>query len=487
MKKCLILLVAAFALAAFARTEDIRMWRGEKRTLILHDHATVGDAPRGFTVKVGTALEIRYLTRQLGTHYETMADRVEWGSSEPGVKVVEVAVSPDVKAGEYLIGDLKVTVVDRVLPPPAEWKYHLDLWQHPWAVARYFGVKPFSPAHYAKMRPLWEMLADAGDKTLTVTLLDQPWNHQCYDAYESMIRHIKCKDGSWKFDYRIFDEYVVFGRSCGLGKEITCYTMCPWDYAVTWEDEAGNVSKVKAVPGSPEFKEFWGDFLVDFAKHLKAKGWFDDTYICMDERSPDDVRNICNFIQEKAPGLKTSLAGNQAPSKFGGIRIDNVCFGLGHLTDELIAEASGRRAQGMITTFYVCCGPAHPNTMCLNEIEESFWLGAYPAMVGLDGMLRWAWNSWPQDPMHDASYTGIGWGWPAGDTYLVYPNGAPTLRFLELRNGIVAAEKVRILKEQGLFTKELADLAARYDRKQAIENKANFYSIRAKTQEIVNR
>ena len=89
--------------------------------------------------------------------------------------------------------------------------------------------------------------------------------------------------------------------------------------------------------------------------------------------------------------------------------------------------------------------------------------------------------------MHDASYTGIGWGWPAGDTYYVYPNGSPTLRFLELRNGIVAAEKLRILKEKGLFADEIKALAAKFDRKAAIENKANFFGLRAQVQALVNK
>ena len=486
MKKCLMLLVAGAALAASARTEDVRLWRGEKRAWVMRDHVSVGDAPAGFAVKTGVAREIRYLTRPFGTHYATMADRVEWGSDDPGVKVVSVEVAPEVKPGDYLIGDLKVTVVDRALPPPAEWKYDLDLWQHPWAVSRYFGVEPFSPAHYAKMRPLWEKLAGAGNKTLTVSVLDLPWNHQCYDGYHSMIRHIKRADGSWKFDYRIFDEYVVFGRSCGLGPRIACYTMCPWDYAVTWEDEDGRVFKEKAVPSTPAFEAYWGDFLVDFAKHLKEKGWFESTYVCMDERELEDVKNICRFIREKAPGLRTSLAGNKHPSAFGDVTLDYVCVGIWGLDDALSAEAAERRKKGLFTTFYVCCGPQHPNTLCLNELEESFWLGAYPAMAGLDGFLRWAWNSWPQDPMHDASYTGIS-GWPAGDTYLVYPDGSPSLRFLELRNGIVAAEKIRILKEKGLFTKDLKDLAAAYDRKAATSNKADFTALRRRTMDLVNR
>ncbi len=477
---------AVIATSAFARTVDITLWRGEAATKILHDYARIGKAPDGFDIKIGTARDVRYLTKPFGTHYQTMADRVEWGSKESGVKVLSVSAPADAKSGVYRAGDLKITVLDSVLPPPREWRYFLDLWQHPWAVARYFKVKPFSKAHYDAMRPLWKMLADAGNKTLTVTLLDKPWDSQCYDPYRSMIRRVKAKDGSWRFDYSVFDEYVAFGRSCGLGPVIACYTMCPWGYMAAWEDENGQVQKAKAVPGTPAFREYWGDFLASFAAHLEKKGWFDDAVISIDERSPDDVRNIAALIKEKAPGLKIAIAGNRSPSQFEGIDIHHACFGLDHLTDKLISEAAGRKAKGMVTTYYVCCSPDHPNTLCENELEEAFWLGVYPAMAGLDGFLRWAWNSWPQDPMHDASYTGIGGGWKAGDTFLVYPDGSPSLRFLELRNGIVAAEKIRILKEQGHFADSIAVLAKKFDRKAALSNKADFIKLKSETMELVN-
>ena len=488
MKKCLFAVCAVGALAAMAGFDlKISLWRGESFSSVLPDECTeVRAGVKGVSVEKGTLLPVRYNVEPKSLEYKFVADRAVYGSKTPGIHFVTITAAADAQPGEYDFGSVKVTVLDRVLPPAKDWKYFLDLWQHPWSVARIAGVEPFSPAHYAAMKPLWELLASAGQKSLTVTLLDLPWNHQCYDGYGSMVRHVKMKDGSWRFDYRVFDEYVAFGRACGIGPKIGCYTMCPWDYVVTWEDADGGVHKAKAIPGTKEFEGYWGDFLVDFAAHLKAKGWFDDAYICMDERSPEDVQNICRLVAEKAPGLRTSLAGNRAPSQFKGIRIDNFCCVLSCLTDELVAEAAERRRAGQVTTFYVCCGPAYPNTMCHNEIEEAFWLGAYPAMVGLDGFLRWAWNSWPEDPMHDASYTGVG-GWKAGDTYLAYPDGSPSLRFLELRNGIVAAEKMRILREQGLFAKEFGELAAKFDRKAAIANKADFVGLRRMTQALVNR
>jgi hypothetical protein len=69
-------------------------------------------------------------------------------------------------------------------------------------------------------------------------------------------------------------------------------------------------------------------------------------------------------------------------------------------------------------------------------------------MAGLDGFLRWAWNSWPRDPVHDISFG----DWAGGDTFLVYPDGSPSLRFLELRNGIVnSGETDRLMKTVSLF------------------------------------
>ena len=396
--------------------------------------------------------------------------------------VCKIVVSADAKPGVYEFGSLKVTVLDRVLPPAKDWHYFLDLWQHPWAVSRYFNVEPFSKEHYAKMEPIWRALAECGCKALTVTLLDLPWNHQCYDGYYSMVGRVKNADGTWAFDYSIFDEYVEFGRRCGLGPDIACYTMCPWGYRVTWKDAECKDHREKFLPGTPEFEDYWGPFLVDFAVHLKEKGWFADTYIAMDERGPEDVKKICEFIQKKAPGMKVAMAGNKSPSEFEGITIDNYCQGLIHLRKhpKFLDELAPRRAKGCKTTFYVCCTAAHPNTFMESPDDEGFWLGAYPVMVGFDGFLRWAANSWPADPYKDASFNTK--NWKAGDTFLIYPNGEPSARLIALRAGIVAAEKMRILGCQ----QASAEIAARYGYKAAVRGEIDFAAFRREVEALVN-
>ncbi len=314
--------------------------------------------------------------------------------------------------------------------------------------------------------------------------------NQCYDGYHSMIGRVKTADGKWKFDYSIFDEYVAFGRKCGLGPDIACYTMCPWGYRVTWVEEKEGRSVVrreKHLPGTPGFEDYWGDFLVDFKKHLEKKGWFADAYIAMDERSPEDVRKIIDFIQRKTPGMKVAMAGNKSPSEFSGMQIDNYSQGLVHLRKhpKLLDELEPRRKAGFKTTFYVCCTAAHPNTFMESPPDEGYWLGAYPAIAGFDGFLRWAANSWPKDPYKDASFKTK--SWKAGDTFLVYPNGELSSRMIALRAGIVAAEKIRILKGCGLVDENaVRRLAAPYGYKGAVGNAFDFSAFRRDVETFVN-
>ncbi len=481
------LVVAAVAVAgAFAlqaRTFEVTAWRGETVAARVPDFAELGKAPDGIKVRFGVLKSVKYAPTVESLQRLEVYDRVKWNSDDDGPRVVEVSVPADAKPGVYSCGMMNIRVVDRVLPPAKEWKYFLDLWQHPWAVSRYHDVKPFSKKHYAKMRPVYELLASAGQKTITTTILPEAWDHQCYDAYGTMIGRVKREDGTWQFDYSVFDEYVEFCRGCGLGPAICCYTLCPWGYVVRWQNAKGETESCVAKPGTKEFEDYWGVFLQAFATHLKQKGWFEQTYISMDERSIEDVKLIGEFVQKHAPGLRISMAGNQLPSQYG-VTIDDFCMILSDkINADYLKEAAERRAKGMVTTYYVCCWPLYPNTFMSSGPGEAFWLGAYPAMIGLDGFLRWAWNSWPKDPKEDATY----WAWTAGDTFLCYPDGEPSWRFMELRNGIAAAEKVRLLKEQGLFKEELAKVAALYKQDEATANKSNFAKIRQATLDVVNK
>lgn len=139
---------------------------------------------------------------------------------------------------ETKILPFQISVLDHVLPEPKNWSYHLDLWQNPYAVARVYGVKPWTKAHFDAMRPYMEMLAKAGQKSITASIIHDPWNGQTYDIYESMIKWTKKRNGQWEYDYSIFDKWIEFMMSFGIKKFINCYSMIPWNLKFYYFDEA---------------------------------------------------------------------------------------------------------------------------------------------------------------------------------------------------------------------------------------------------------
>ena len=78
-------------------------------------------------------------------------------------------------------------------------------------------------------------------------------------------------------------------------------------------------------------------------------------------------------------------------------------------------------------------------------------LGWYNLAYDYDGKLRWAYNSWAEDPQYDSRFG----NWMSGDTYLVYPYNRSSIRFERLRDGIEIAEKVRQLRREGVEMPEV--------------------------------
>jgi hypothetical protein len=200
----------------------------------------------------------------------------------------------------------------------------------------------------------------------------------------------------------------------------------------------------------------------------------------MDERSPEAMDAAVKVLEKCAPEMGFALADNhQSYKKYTMMR--DVCVAMRQPAD--LSDILARREQNYNTTFYVCCGPFYPNTFTSSEPYESEMLGWYNLAHDYDGMLRWAYNSWCENPVMDSRYG----NWPAGDTFLVYPEGRSSVRFERLIDGIEVSEKVRILKEQGLFTDELTKLASRFNPVEASQGKSNYVRLRADTLNIVNK
>lgn len=339
--------------------------------------------------------------------------------------------------------NVELTVADHVLPPARDWAFHLDLWQNPYSVARYENVPLWSEAHFEAMRPVMRMLAEAGQKSVTATIMSRPWNGQTEDAFGSMVTKIRRIDGTWLYDYTIFDRWVEFMFSLSIDRQINCYSMIPWALQFDYIDQAtSSPATFQAAPGSEEYNEYWGAFIADFARHLKAKGWFEKTMIAMDERPLESMQAVLGLIRKVEPAFKISLAGNyHEPVIYDIVDFSETFSGKQEFPE---SAKTKRKELGLTTTFYTCCAEAHPNMFVISNPDEAAWLGWFAQAEGYDGYLRWAYNSWTLDPLTDARFR----TWPAGDCFVVYPGGRGSVRFSKLVEGIQDFEKVRILRSR---------------------------------------
>lgn len=338
---------------------------------------------------------------------------------------------------------VELIVSDHILPPDSDWTFHLDLWQNPYSVARYENVPLWSEAHFEAMRPVMRMLAEAGQKSVTATIMSRPWNGQTEDAFGSMVTKIRRIDGTWLYDYTIFDRWVEFMFSLGIDKQINCYSMIPWALEFDYIDQAtSSPATFQAAPGSEEYNEYWGAFIADFARHLKAKGWFEKTMIAMDERPLESMQAVLGLIRKVEPAFKISLAGSyHEPVIYDIVDFSETFSGKREFPESAKAK---RKELGLTTTIYTCCAEAHPNMFVISDPDEAAWLGWFAQAENYDGYLRWAYNSWTLDPLTDTRFR----TWPAGDCFVVYPGGRGSVRFSKLVEGIQDFEKVRILRAQ---------------------------------------
>ena len=376
---------------------------------------------------------------------------------------VSIAVPEDTAAGTYT-GTITVTadeleqpfeltytieVLDLVQPSAQDVGYEIQIWQHPFSVANYYlglgdEIRPgggicqdsvdefyFTDEHFALMEDSMQEYKELGGRDVVANIVDEAWNHQSFYNDNSMVQWTKNADGTWEFDYDWYDKWINFQIDMGIldpenGEgQIKCYSIVPWNNQIAYYDEAsGTTVKKSFTPGSDEFTEVWTAFLTDFMKHSEEKGWFDITYISMDERGLDLLRPAVDVIESvtnaEGESFKISSAMNAESLHEREFlkRIDDVSINLDNAGDvELMREVSEeRRELGLNTTYYTCTGN-YPGNFMISDPGDNYWTVWYALTLGTDGYMRWAWDNYLYDMFGDATYR----YWEPGDGWYIYP------------------------------------------------------------------
>jgi len=360
---------------------------------------------------------------------------------------------------------LSIRVQNQTLPKPYDWSFRLDLWQNPWVIAEYYHVKPWSAEHTTLLEQHLKLYADAGGKFITTYAVHSPWADNSYMTEGTMIEWIRDKGGKWRFDYSIFDKYVQLAMKMGIDKAITIYTPIPWGERFRYLDEkTGAYVFERWLPTSDTFKTNWNVFLTDLKSHLEKKGWFGKTYIGINENAMEQTLTAIRVVKKHSPKWKITYAGDWHP-ELNSLLDDYSCvFG----KEPGVDDVGSRALKGQTSTYYICCTPPKPNTFVFSPPVEGRWLGWYSMAHGYDGLLRWAYDAWPADPVRDARHL----LWPAGDCFMVYPGAATGVHFEKMREGIVDYEKMRIIKAK-LKTVKNRNIQAIVEEWEAVLQKIN--------------
>ncbi len=346
--------------------------------------------------------------------------------------------------------ELTINVNARSLPEVANQKFHLDLWQQPYAVSRYYGVERWSDEHIEALRPYLQALGKAGQSVVTTILFYEPWGEQSHDKFSAMIQTTKKANGTWAFNYDIFDKYVELCAEYGIDKQINCYSMVTWDMKFRYFDEATGKDIDWALKvGDSDYKVLWNAYLKAFRAHLEEKGWFEKTCIAMDERNEAQMLAAYEII--KANGFKMALAGNYHSSL--NDKLYDFCVSLAQGRRFTATERQFRKDNHLVTTVYTCCTESEPNIFSNSLPAEAAFLPIHIAANDLDGYLHWSWINWDEHPLTDTRFRKFG----AGDTYCYYPGNRSSVRFERLVEGIHQFEKIQIMKQEKASDAEWMD------------------------------
>ena len=422
-------------------TSDLDVSPRFLRYVITDSYKTCGTHPSNLT----PYLVPDVIDRESSLALDAMSTRPIWltievpREIEAGVHNVTLDVTEE--GGDTHTLNLRVVVCDRSLPLVSEQQFHLNFWQQPYSVSRYYGVERWSDEHFRLLRPYMELLARAGQSSISAILFYEPWGDQSHDKFSAMIQTTKKSNGTWAYDYSIFDRWVSFMESCGITGQIDCFSMVPWNMTFRYYDESqGKDVNLKTSTSSNEYKELWTSFLQSFAAHLNEKGWFEKTNIAMDERGLSNMLDAYSVAQEAVPGLTLSLAGNYHSELVDKLADYCLAFGQSFTATEL----KNRRAKGWYSTFYTCCSEKEPNIFTNSLPAEATYLPLFGVANDFDGYLHWSWLNWPDTPLTDSRFRLFA----PGDTYVVYPGPRSSVRWERFIEGVEQAEKVRILRAE---------------------------------------
>lgn len=389
---------------------------------------------------------------------------------------LEFPLDSEIKAGTYsleitlycshltasdevvLTKKLKMEVSNYCFPENVTQEFNLDIWQQPSNLARSFQVPLWSDAHFDLIQEMAESLAKIGQKAVTVIAGEIPWkgwfNYIVKDypanLYEySMIKVRKDQNGELACDFSILDRYLNCMAKAGIDQEIDVFGLLgvwqppffplikkldyPEKIVVRYFDEA--CQKMSFIESKTELKTY---FKLLF-EHFKEIGVWDKVRILSDEPKIHEVTTFKASLSE----LKSVDKNVQIKVAFDKENVlEQLMLDIDYPVTSFYCTCNNyqqlSQSHSGKTQYYICNYPNRPNTFLHSPLLETRIQGVLAHCFKTNGMLRWAYNCWPENVRADIRYNTS--SLPIGDTCLIYPSYSGhlllSLRYKQLQRGI---------------------------------------------------
>jgi hypothetical protein len=464
--------------------KKVQLWRGETyhqffalETTVEQDLLLTTTFPKSFNpifrvLKWTTAFIGRGMTygeipvgpnEKVPDYLEIVGTKVHAVSQTPTICCLEITIPLNEKAGnitqQIVLGsqilNLEVVVLPLLFTKLEPKQFSLELWEYPYAVGRYYGLKTkelFEEKHERLVKNNLLTYQKWGGDVIATTIVHEPWNHQTFDSTPSLIDW-QYVDEIFLFNFSRFDTYVQWNLDVGITGKIKCFSILPWENQISFWTADGSFLREKLTVGSQRWQMIWLCFLRAFINHLEEKNWLDRAYLAIDERPREEVKAVLDLVQQvrstqgktiKLAGTFNYQVGNDEIFDF----IDDLSLSQAHIKDvqSFRKFAKKRALQAQTTTIYNCVGD-YPSLFSRSQPIEAAYLIWFIAALGGDGFLRWALDAWGANPCETISH----WYWESGDPFLIYPSSAKqqislTPRAIQMSQAIWQVRKYRYLK-----------------------------------------
>lgn len=401
------------------------------------------------------------------------------GQQKTGTYPIDITIyQAGITTKETVIGQkrLEVTVEAFTFSDKVTDSFHLDIWQQPSNLSRTFQVPLWSNQHFELIQTMASTLAELGQKNITVIAGEIPWkgwfNYIVKDfpanLYEySMVKVLKTKEGNIQCDFSILDKYLACFFEAGIDKEIDVFGLLgvwqppffplnkavehPEKLVIRYYDE--EIEQMAFIEKQEELRQYFQQLFTYF----KKKNIWDKVRLMADEPKAHEIatfKEAVKCLKEIEPTLQLKVAFDKEPvlqALISEIDYPVTSFYCTCQNYEWLKEQFPGKTQ-----YYICNYPDKPNTFLHSPLTESRLQGALAYYFGTDGLLRWAYNCWPEHAREDIRYNTS--SLPIGDLCLVYPSVSGSLllslRYKELYRGV---EDFYLLKEAEKINKTKTD------------------------------